>query len=250
MNLKTSIVVYTIATILAYLFATSFTSCSQPNPPDCSQKDVQIKELTVKISDLKDELLVSKQKLFDCQSELPDTVFLHDTLYLPGIEVPPDTITINDTIYVPPVDTIVSFPISIEIPIDSIRVDSIYKPKWDNPSDFYPSNMIDGTLFHSKEDRGKRWSVPGYPHQAMFYFDSVYVITEIWINSWGWNEGYTHTIDIYSYADKIKTITTKPELWSKHFLQMVSSHLYLDVKGGKNNWTDIAEIKIFGYKEQ
>lgn len=129
----------------------------------------------------------------------------------------------------------------IEIPINNIRLDSIH----DN---FEVRNLTDGELFHSRSDRGTRWAVSGYPHQAMLDFGEIYVITEIWFNVFSWNEGYTHDIDIYAWGDKYASITTDTLLWSKHKLHITSSHLLFEVMSGMNSWTDIGEIKIFGYK--
>lgn len=129
---------------------------------------------------------------------------------------------------------------SFQIPIKEVRADT-------SGGGLIVSNIIDNILYYSKDERGTRWGASGYPHQLMFYFDTTYVVTGIWVNTYGWSEGYTHTLNIYSYSDKIKTIKTSPELWSKHQLLMVSSHVYIDVVAGENNWTDIAEIRLFGY---
>jgi hypothetical protein len=128
---------------------------------------------------------------------------------------------------------------SFEIPISEVKVDT-------HGSDMVKENLIDDKLYYSSEEKGTRWGASGYPHQIMLSFDTTYVVTEIWINVFGWDKGLTHTLDIYSYADKIKSITTYPELWSRHQLLMVGRHIYIEVVGGENDWTDIAEIRVLG----
>lgn len=184
----------------------------------------------------------------DCPDDttfIHDTTVVYDTVYI-GLMVDPTPV---DTIVTLPVDTTVFLPwdpvgpLFQEIPIISIKVDTIYN----NNNEFKATNMIDGTLYNSRSDQGLGWSVPGYPHSAMFYFNDDYLVTEVWINTWGWSEDYTHSIIVYNYADTILTAQTSAELWSKHRVFYRGNHLYLDILDGNNNWTDIREIKIFGF---
>lgn len=131
-------------------------------------------------------------------------------------------------------------PLFQEISIDSVKVDSYYLT-------MSASNLLDNVLYHSKLDIGTRWGQEGYPHQAIFYFKD-YLVTQIAINVFGWDEGLTHQIKVYNYADSIYTGTTSPELWSKHNVYYRGNHLYLDILGGQNDWTDVAEVKLYGYK--
>lgn len=150
-----------------------------------------------------------------------------------------DSLVIRDSVKIR--DSVVSvLRESYKIPVIRIEVD-------DSVSGLGKENLIDNILYNSRQDKGTRWAVSGYPHQVMLYFDTVYVVTEVWLNVYGWNENYTHTLNIYTYGDKIKNITTLPTLWSKHSILAVGSHIYLDILSGKNSWTDIAEIKLFGY---
>lgn len=149
-----------------------------------------------------------------------------------------DSLRIKDSIRI--VEEFQSLP-SVEIKIDSVLVDSYY-------TTMPASNMLDNKLYQSKSSQGTRWGQSGYPHQAMFWFDTTYVVTGIWINTYGWNEDYTHSFKVYHFSDLILSSITSSELWSKHSLFYTGNHLYLEIIGGKNSWTDIAEVKVFGYK--
>jgi hypothetical protein len=129
-----------------------------------------------------------------------------------------------------------------EIPIDTIRVDSSYTVN-------YLNNLLDDSLYVNTNNHGTRWFVKGYPHQAMIIFDTSYLVTEIWINVFKWNEGYYHDFIFYHWGDLLDSVRTKSELWSKHKVYYVGRHLYIEVLGGLNSWTDIAGIKIFGYRK-
>lgn len=147
--------------------------------------------------------------------------------------------TVVDTILVAPVETVEILP--IEVKVDSVM-------EWQTLNEA-AGNLTDEFIFVDRNiDTGTRWAVEGYPHAAMFYFDTLYVITEIWVNTFAWNEGYTHQINLYFYGSKIDSIETKMELWSKHKIFYVGDHLYIDVVGGKNSYSDLGGIRIFGYK--
>ena len=184
----------------------------------------------------------------------PDSVFMHDTtfisitlpadtIYLTQIDTIISTITKFDTLYLTQIDTVNLSPISKEITIDSIKVDSF-------GSTLIPYNLTDNKLYYDKKNKGSRWGARGYPHQALFYFDTVYVVTSIWINVYGWNEGYQHDVEIYNWGQKYASFKTDPLLWSKHKLFLTAGSLYINILGGQNNWTDIGEIKVFGYKQK
>jgi len=130
----------------------------------------------------------------------------------------------------------------VEIKVDSVKTDTTAK------ATLSPENMIDGIPYISKSNKGTRWAAPGYPHSAMFYFDSTYLVTEIWINVYGWDEDYTHKIKFYYYGKELDNITTNKSLYSKHSLFYVGEHLYMTILSGENNWVDVGEIKVFGYK--
>jgi len=128
-----------------------------------------------------------------------------------------------------------------EIKPISIRADS-------TGNNFNTSFLFDDSLYYDNENRGTRFAVSGYPHALIFYFDTLYLITSIQLNTFGWNEDYTHEIKVYSFSNLFLHCFTFPELWSKHNLFITSDHIYMEILSGKNSWTDIAEIKFFGYK--
>lgn len=127
--------------------------------------------------------------------------------------------------------------------IDTIKVDT---SRTDN---LVYTNLLDTALYYDRDYKGTRWAVPGYPHQVMIWFDTTYVVTDLWLNVFAWDEGYTVKFKVYYFSDLELSDSTKPELWSKHKVFYSGSHLYLDILDGKNDWTDIAGIKVFGYKK-
>lgn len=152
-----------------------------------------------------------------------------------------DSLVIEDSVKIRD-SLVLSLRESYEIKPDSVRLDVMA-----NEDDLI--QMFDDKPFITRSgDRGTRWAVPGYPHQAMFYFDTTYVVTEIWVNTFAWDEGYTHYIKLYFYGMEIGSIETEEALYSKHEIFYVGDHLYFEVVGGRNNYTDIGEIKVFGYK--
>jgi len=218
-----------------------FVKCEQPDPVvvDCTK---QIDSLNKHWIDIVKNLVVIDTNYVTI--EIYDTNFVNDTVYnfIDSVSIRYiDSVSFQDSLIF--IDTLFnSLGELVEILPDSVRVDSI--ETWE------PEFMLDEFPFITRSgDRGTRWAINGYPHQAMFYFDTVYVVTEIWVNTFGWDEGYTHQINLYYYADKIDSIDTKMDLWSKHNIFYTGSHLYLDVVGGKNSYTDLGGVRFFGYRK-
>lgn len=225
---------------LFVLIVLLFTKCTPvPGPaPDCSAKIDSTNEFwhsVIKNLQVTDTNYV---EIFDTTKVIVEIIHEKDSINWI------DSIRYNYIDSVVQIDTFLNrFGLLQQISIDSVRVDAFA-----GCGDGY--NMLDDIPFVTRENRGTRWCVSGYPHGAMFYFDTTYIVTEIWVNTFAWNEGYTHTLNLYYYADLINKISTKEELYSKHEIFYVGNHLLLEVIGGKNSYTDIGEIKLFGYKKE
>lgn len=157
-----------------------------------------------------------------------DTTIVTDTLKI--IKV--DTLIIFDTLSTSPEKIVTElFPISV-------RCDSVIH----NHS---PENVIDNIPYYSRENRGTRFALPGYPHWLVFNFEEVTKIDSIEINTFGWNEDYNHTVTVFSWGDSLTQFTTKSKLYSGHRIEAVTSQLILRIDSGKNKWTDIGGVKIY-----
>lgn len=220
------------AAILCLIFLAA--QCEQPEPVviDCGDQIDSLNEYWIGVVK---------------NIQFTDTNFVNDTTYIIKDSVSIRYIdslniidsTLIDTILVAPVETIELFP--VEVKVDSVM-------DWQTLNEA-AGNLTDEFIFIDRNiDQGTRWAVQGYPHAAMLHFDTLYVITEVWFNTFGWNENFNHTIEVYHYDTLLKTIVTKSELWSKHKLFYVGEHLYFNIIGGKNSYTDIGGIRIFGYK--
>lgn len=143
-----------------------------------------------------------------------------------------------------PVDTIIAQPVPIQLIPDTVRVDTIAVES------MQPENLIDGKPFITRNgDRGTRWGAPNYPHVMVFSFNEVVEITKIEFNTFGWDENFTHNVTVFNYPDSIATFDTKPELYSSHDVNIVTSLVYVKVNGGKNGWTDFGEVRFYGFKK-
>ena len=77
---------------------------------------------------------------------------------------------IHDTVYIN------STQLLSKLKVDSVKVDSSY-------NDLTGNKMIDGIpAFVKGEQTKSRWAVEGYPHYAVFYFDSLVTINKIRLN--------------------------------------------------------------------
>jgi hypothetical protein len=106
-------------------------------------------------------------------------------------------------------------------------------------------NLIDNIPMLSLENKGTRWAVPGYPHQAIFGFGEVKKIDFIEINTYAWYDNFTHSFKVFNFSDLILEDSTRSELYSRHEINFIGSALYLEVTGGKNSWSDIGEVKFY-----
>jgi hypothetical protein len=131
-----------------------------------------------------------------------DTVFINDTTKI--IKV--DTLNILDTINIYPQKIIV------EIKPEEIKADSFI-------ADFPLSNLIDDAPYYSRDKKGTRFALPGYPHWLVFNFDKLAKIDSIAVNTFLWNEDYNHTITIFSWGDSLTQFNTKSVLYSGHAIK-------------------------------
>ncbi len=165
-----------------------------------------------------------------------------DTLYIER------TITNYDTLYITEIDTVFVYSVPVAnsflVP-DTVRVDTVFTTA---SISLAPENMLDDVPFRTRQDKGTRWAVPGYPHEIAFSFDKLVYIDSVFINVFAWNEDYTHDITVFNYPDSLTKFETKKELYSGHKIGIKTKLLYLRIDGGKNSWTDIGEVKFKGYE--
>jgi hypothetical protein len=83
------------------------------------------------------------------------------------------------------------------------------------------------------------------PIPFFFQFDTLTRIDRIAINTFGWNEDFNHSFNLFSWGDTVLVDTTKSELLSKHDIEIVTSNLLLEITGGRNGYTDLGEIKLY-----
>jgi hypothetical protein len=184
--------------------------------------------LSVVISDsiLKAEIIRNlKEEILLLESRPDDTVWIRDTLTIFGW----------DTVWIAKDRTIT------EIHPDTIKTDTIFS----SDPIYQPSNMLDGVPYISRSDKGSRWMTPKYPHWIALRFDGVQQIDSIDVNVFGWNEGLSHQLTIFSWGDSLDQFETAPVLFSGHKINFVGSQMLIRVDGGDNSWTDIAEIKFW-----
>ena len=171
-----------------------------------------------------------------------------DQLYPPGRAISQskptivDTILIHDTLFIS-----LSNQLKKLVP-SSIKVDSAY-------AELTGNKMIDGIpAFLNGSETQNRWAVEGYPHYAVFYFDSLVIIKKIRFNLYKGEEGYTNHIKLYNFSDLLWEGDVGDSLWNNIHLNFYGSMIYLEVSGpstkliGKtNSWTDIGEVEFYGY---
>jgi hypothetical protein len=132
--------------------------------------------------------------------------------------------------------------------VASLKVDAYYNA-------YNGNKMIDGIpAFVNGKETNSRWSVEGYPHFAVFYFDSLVTINKIRINLYKGQEGYTNHFRLYNFSDLLWEGDIGDSLWNNIHLNFYGSMIYLEVSGpstkliGKtNDWTDIGEVEFYGY---
>lgn len=170
-----------------------------------------------------------RAEIFKLSGKQIDTVWVRDTL----------TIFDWDTLETIGWDTvwIARERIITEIHPDTVRVDTV--------TGSAPQNMLDGIPFISRDNRGTRWSVPNYPHWIAVSFDGVQKVDSIEINHWGWDEGMSHQLTIWSWGDSLAQFETQPVKYSGHRIQFNSSLMLIRVDGGDNSWTDIGELRFW-----
>lgn len=150
---------------------------------------------------------------------------------------------IHDTIYVN------GFRPLIKLNVDSVRVDDYY-------NNLSGDKMIDGIpSFVNGKQTNSRWAVEGYPHYAVFYFDSLVSINKIRINLFKGEQGYTNHIKFYNFSDILWQGDIGDSLWNNIHLNFYGISIYLEVsgpavniRGYTNSWTDIGEIEFYGTK--
>ena len=130
----------------------------------------------------------------------------------------------------------------VEIIPDIVKTDTIVN---DN---LLPKNLIDNISYISKSNKGTRFAAPGYPHWILLKFNKMTRVDSIAFNVYGWDEGYTHRFIIYNFSDTLLSAETKPIFYSGHKINFYGTQLMIEITGGINNWTDIGDIKVFGYK--
>jgi hypothetical protein len=148
---------------------------------------------------------------------------------------------IHDTIYVND-----SRPL-IKLKVDSVRVDSSY-------GELTGDKMIDGIpAFVNGVKTNSRWAVEGYPHYAVFYFDSLVHVNKIRINLFKGDQGYTNHIKFYNFSDLLWQGDIGDSTWNSIYLNFYGSSIFLKVsgpsekmKGYTNSWTDIGEVDFYG----
>lgn len=171
-----------------------------------------------------------------------DSIIITDSLYIRDSVNIIDSLFIRDSVNI--IDSVKCIPpkrIIKEIFPDTIIVDSVYH----GSTDLGPYNLMDNIPYTNQEHKGTRWALPGYPHYAVFRFNSLVRIDSVSINTFGWDEGYTHSFAIYNFSDVLLKAETLPILYSGHCLDFYGSQLMLEITGGKNSWTDIGEIKLY-----
>lgn len=176
------------------------------------------------------------EKEIDSLANLPPIVEYRDT----GSVVYVDTGSISYR------DTCISKPIilepNIELSVKEVKVDTT------GSTGMSPNYLFDKKPFVDLDNRGTRWGAKGYPHWAVFNFDSVVYVDSIYINTYSWNNHYTHFITVFNFADSIANFETAEVMYSGHYIGITTSQLVLRVDGGNNNWTDIGEIILRGKK--
>lgn len=151
--------------------------------------------------------------------------------------------TIQDTIYVDKTKRL------IKLEVDFVRVDDYYKH-------LSGDKMVDGIpAFVKGEKTHSRWAIEGYPHYAVFYFDTLVSINKIRINLFNGEQGYTNHIKFYNFSDLLWVGDIGDSLWNNIHLNFYGTSIFLEISEPTSNssnkintWTDIGEVEFYGTK--
>lgn len=217
----------TFTFILIILFILLFSKCELPG-----NKNFNIRDSIVFIDSVR---IVDSVKFIDSLNVI-DSISITDSISIKDSVNIIDSLVIIDSINYKnkPVKIVEVFP-------SSVITDSVYA----GSVNLTPGNMLDNVPYINRNNKGTRWAVEGYPHSAIFRFAGIVQIDSIAINTFGWNEGYTHTFNVYNYADTILSASTSPILYSGHRIIFFGSQIHFEFISGKNSWTDIGEIKFY-----
>lgn len=212
------------------------------------------KILQDRIADLEKINDLLEQRIIKLESGLEDTVFVYDDVVIDSLNIFwQNRLTSVNFVMESKID-------SLMIEINKLKIDTVHysesalvriapsEVKVDTVvnESLSAEKVIDGVPYISRENKGTRFAAGGYPHTIVFNFAKIEEIDSIYINVFGWNEGFTHTMNIYNYPDTIAAIRTKNVLYSGHELNVKTKQVVLEITGGENSWTDIGEVYFMG----